>query len=144
MRLLRKESCPWSSTELHCSYTSAWPHLTHLNPALDWFDFVVWSQTCFISTDFLGEHRAAGWPCVLSLDPVLSPTWHSGLDLGPAQLPQTCQMVSLDGPALLCLFGYRGTALLAGEVSALACLAVTCSSWLGFPYRPTCFCCSLT
>lgn len=29
---------PWSLTELHCSYISAWPHSTHLNPALNWFD----------------------------------------------------------------------------------------------------------
>lgn len=129
------DTCPWSLTELRCSYSSARPRasLVWTLPLTNWFDFAAWSQTCFITTDFPGDHWAAGWPCVLSLNPVLSLTWLSGLDLGPTSLPPTCQLVPLNGPALLFLFGYCGTALLAGEISTPACLAVTCSSWLVFP-----------
>lgn len=127
------DTCPWSLPELHCSYTSAWPPLPHLNSALNTLIWLWGLISDLLHHCSLARSSLGCW-LTLSLEPVLSLTWLSGLDLGPTSLTPRWQPVTLKGLALLLLSGCCGNTLLAGEGSAPACLAVTCG----------CLCCSST
>lgn len=84
----------------------AWPHTTLILCLTHWFDLLAWPCTCPVTVDLCGDHWSLGWAL----------------------------LASLDLPCLTCLRAV-GLCCFVCEVPGPACLAVTLSSRLIFPWK---------